>query len=138
MARFLLFILAAVFLATQAPAQLRLSIDTLDTGAFPDIRMVVRVTDGNSYVHGLQMDNFAVFENGFVQPITAGYCEDTLGRVPVSLLLLIDVSLSMGPWPWGNNAIIEARRSAKAFVDRFTDDDEIALVSFSGETYYNQ
>ncbi|MDX9760379.1 MAG: VWA domain-containing protein, partial [Bacteroidota bacterium] len=42
------------------------------------------------------------------------------------------------PWPWGNNAIIEARRSAKAFVDRFTDDDEIALVSFSGETYYNQ
>lgn len=138
MARILPFILAAVFLTIPARAQLRLSIDTLDTGGFPDIRMVVRVTDGNSYVRGLRVDNFSVFENGFVQPITAGYCEDTVGRVPVSLLLLIDVSRSMGPWPWGNNAIVEARRSAKAFVDRFTDEDEIALVSYSEETYYNQ
>lgn len=117
-------------------AQMQLYIDSLDISAFPDIRMVVRVTDGNSYVRGLKMSNFTVFEDGFVQPITAGYCQDTLTRGPVSVLLLMDISGSMGPLY--ANAIVDAQRAAKSFVDRLSDADEIALVSFSVQTYYDQ
>ena len=134
----LLSILALLLLPALASAQLKLTIDTLDVSGFPEVRMKVRVTDGNSYVRGLKMDNFTVFENGFVQPITAGYCEDTLSRGPVSVLLLMDVSRSMGGWPWGNDAIIDAKRAAKSFVDRLSDEDEVALVSFSEQVYYNQ
>lgn len=129
----LLFLLPA-----SAYAQLELIIDTIDISSYPDIRMAVQVTDGNSYVRGLRISNFTVFEDGYVQPITAGYCKDTVSRGPVSVLLLMDVSRSMGPWPYGNNAIIDAKRAAKSFVDRLSDDDEIALVSYSTETYYNQ
>ena len=50
----------------------------------------------------------------------------------------MDVSRSMGGWPWGNNAIIDAKRAAKSVVDRLADDDEVALVSFSEQVYYNQ
>jgi VWFA-related protein len=119
-------------------AQLQLHIDSIDVSSYPDIQMIVRVTDGNDYVRGMQIGDFTVFEDGFVQPITAGYCQDTLTRGPVSVLLLIDVSRSMGGWPWGNNAIVPARRAAKSFVDRMSDEDELALVSFSTQVYYNQ
>ncbi len=134
------FVLLALFLflPVTASAQLQLHIDSLDISAYPDIRMMVRVTDGNSYVRGLRLNNFSVFEDGFVQPITAGYCQDTLARGPISVLLLMDISGSMGGWPRGNNAIVDAKRAAKAFVDRLSDDDEIALVSFSEQTYYDQ
>ncbi|MBE0642638.1 MAG: VWA domain-containing protein [Bacteroidetes bacterium] len=139
MPRFRYAILALLLLLpAHADAQLQLFIDSLDISAFPDIRMLVRVTEGNSAVRGLKVADFTVFEDGFVQPITAGYCRDTLSRGPVSVLLLMDVSRSMGGWPWGNDAIIDAKRAAKSFVDRLSDDDEIALVSFSAETYYNQ
>lgn len=138
MRRFLLLFIAFLITPAIGHAQLQLHIDSLDVGAYPDIRLVVRVTDGGSNFRGLKIDDFTVFEDGYVQPITAGYCEDTVQRSPLSLLLLMDVSRSMGPWPFGNNAIVEAKRSAKAFVDLLSDDDEIALVSFSDETYYNQ
>lgn len=132
------FLALLFLLPASAHAQLTLYIDTLDVSAYPDIRMVVRVMDGNSYVRALRMNNFTVFEDGYVQPITAGYCKDTVSRGPVSVLLLMDVSRSMGGWPWGNNAIIDAKRAAKSFVDRLSDEDELALVSYSEETIYNQ
>ncbi|MBR9979362.1 MAG: VWA domain-containing protein [Bacteroidetes bacterium] len=133
------FFVALLFLfPVLSQAQLALHIDTIDVSAYPDIQMIVRVTDGNDYVRGMQITDFTVFEDGFVQPITGGYCQDTLTRGPVSVLLLIDVSRSMGAWPWGNNAITPAKRAAKSFVDRMSDEDELALVSFSTQVYYNQ
>lgn len=121
-----------------ANAQLQLFIDSLDISAYPDVRLLVRVMDGNDAVRALRLDNFTVFEDGFVQPITAGYCRDTLSRGPVSVLLLMDVSGSMNngfPFP---TAIVDAKRAAKSFVDRLTDDDEVALVSFNERPTYDQ
>jgi VWFA-related protein len=129
---------ALLLLPAMAMAQLQMSIDSLDVSAYPEVRMKVQVSDQGSSVRGLKVTNFTVFENGFVQPIIAGYCEDTLSRGPVSVLLLMDVSRSMGGWPWGNMAITDAKRAANSFVDRLSDDDEIALVSFSEQVYYNQ
>jgi VWFA-related protein len=119
-------------------AQVQLNIDTLDITAYPEVRMKVRVMDGSSAVRGLQVSGFTAFEEGTIMPITAGYCEDTLSRESLAVLLLIDISRSMGPWPWGNNGLVEAKSAAKSFIDRLQAGDSAALVSFSEQAYYDQ
>ncbi len=131
---FLLCLLLPMFSA----AQVQLSIDSTDVSEYPVVRMKVRVTDGNSNVGGLRTQNFTAFEEGVIMPITGGYCEDSLSRASVAVLLLIDVSRSMGPWPWGNNGLVDAKRAAISFVDRLQPGDSAALVSFSEQAYYNQ
>ncbi len=119
-------------------AQLRVEIDTLDASAFPDIRMRVKVTKDNFAVRGLDITSFTVFEDGLIQVPIGGYCEDTLQQGPVSVLLVIDISRSMGPWPFGSNALVPAKRAARDFVDRLSTQDEAALLSFSDQPYFNQ
>lgn len=125
-------------LSSHMAAQLRLNIDEIDVSAYPDVRLVVHATDNGSNVRGLSVTDFTIFEDGTVMPITGGFCEDTLARTPVSVLLLIDVSRSMGPWPFGNNGLSDAKRAAKLFVDRLGPEDSVALVSFSDDVRYEQ
>jgi hypothetical protein len=54
------------------------------------------------------------------------------------VLLLFDISRSMGPWPFGNNGLVDAKRAAKLFIDRLASDDSVAVVSFSDQVYYDQ
>ncbi len=134
---------ASVFLCcllfpAMASAQVQLRIDTTDVSAYPEVRLKVQVTRGNENVTGLGVQNFTVFEEGVLRPITSGYCEDTLSRGSVAVLLLIDISRSMGPWPWGNNGLEDAKRAAISFVDRLQPGDSAALVSFSEQAYYDQ
>lgn len=121
-----------------AQAQLSLSIDTLDASGFPVIRAKVRVTDGGASVRNLSVIDFTVFEDGLVQAPVTGNCDDTIQSGPVSVLLAIDRSNSMGPWPVGSDAIVDAKRAASDFVDRLSVDDEAAVLSFNANVSYNQ
>ena len=117
-------------------SQLRLFIDTLDATNFPLIRAKIHVREGNLTVRGLTISNFTIQEDGIIQAPIAGYCEDTVQAEPVSVLLVMDRSGSMGPL-YGN-AIIDAKRSAKSFVDKLSANDECALISFSDYAAYDQ
>ncbi len=140
------FFLRVIFLASflvllvtfRSGAQLRTIVDSLDITGYPEVVLHLRVMQGDNSVMGMKLQDFIVLENGLVMPITGGYCEDTIARGPVSVLLVIDISRSMGGFPWGSNAIVDAKRAAKSFLDRLSPDDEAALMSFSEETYFNQ
>lgn len=131
---------AALFLffllGTNGHAQLRIVIDTLDASKFPTIRAKVKATLGNAAIQGLSVANYTVFEDGVIQAPVTGYCEDTLAAGPVSVMLVIDKSNSMGPL-WGN-AIEDAKRAASSFVDRLSPNDEAALVSFNDAPSFDQ
>jgi VWFA-related protein len=126
-----------VLLGVSCSAQLRLVIDTLDASQFPTIRAKVKTTLGNSAISGLTIANFTVFEDGRIQAPVTGFCEDTISSEPVSVLLLIDKSNSMGPF-FGSNAIVDAKRAASDFVNRLTPADEAALISFSSSPSFDQ
>ncbi len=132
------FAMLLLSLSSPASAQLRLGIDEIDVSAYPNVRLVVHATDNGNNVRGLSVSDFTIFEDGTIMSITGGFCEDTLARTPVSVLLLFDVSRSMGPWPFGNNGLSDAKRAAKLFIDRLGEDDSMAVVSFSDEVRYEQ
>jgi len=141
MRRLLSFVLLSsivCILSQSTHAQLRVEIDSINTNAFPDITLYVRVMEGHSSVQGMGVSSFTIIENGSIVPILGGFCLDTISRGPVSVLLVIDISGSMGPWPLGSNAIVDARRAAKSFVDRLSIEDEAALMSFNDQVYFNQ
>lgn len=126
-----------VLLGMSCGAQLRFVIDTLDASKFPTIRAKVKTTLGNAAISGLTIANFTVFEDGRIQAPVTGYCEDTISSEPVSVLLLIDKSNSMGPF-FGSNAIVSAKRAASDFVNRLSPSDEAALISFSNSPSFDQ
>ena len=126
-----------VLLGMSCGAQLRFVIDTLDASKFPTIRAKVKTTLGNAAISGLTVANFTVFEDGRIQAPVTGYCEDTISSEPVSVLLIIDKSNSMGPL-FGSNAIVSAKRAASDFVNRLSPADEAALISFSNSPSFDQ
>ncbi|GEM_PF-1315326 len=117
-------------LASAASAQIQLVIDTLDAKQFPTIRAKVKASIGGMSIRGLSVDQFTVFEDGSIKAPVAGTCEDTTKTGPVSVMLVIDRSGSMGP-VFGSNAIVDAKRAAKGFIDRLSSGDEAALISFN-------
>ena len=139
LARVVFPVFAAVYLWFPAPAQAQVSIviDTLDATKFPTIRAKVKVRSGGATVRGLTLANFTVFEDGIVQAPISGGCDDTTQTGPVSVMLVIDKSNSMGPI-FGSNAIVDARRAASSFIDRLSVGDEAALISFNDAPSYDQ
>lgn len=114
-----------------APAQLVLAIDTVDLSLFPEVRLKVHVTLGGSGYSPLRLTDYDVQEDGRIQPALAGFCEDSISRPPLSVLMIIDRSNSMGPFPFGSNAIVAARQAASGFVGRLGAQDEVALLTFN-------
>ena len=73
--------------------------------------------------------HYVVFEDGRIQAPVAGYCADTLSVNPVSVLLLIDKSRSMGPtWPY-TNAIVDAKRAAEGLLLPTMQDTGLAFLN---------
>ncbi|MBI5645901.1 MAG: VWA domain-containing protein [Ignavibacteriae bacterium] len=128
---------AFALFAETAQAQLSISIDTLDASQFPTIRAKVKVRSGSSALTGLSVANFTVFEDGLIQAPVTGGCDDTAQSGPVSVMLIIDKSNSMGPII-GSNAIVDAKSAATKFVDRLGAGDEAALLSFNDSPSYDQ
>ena len=109
--------------AVPAVAAEQLTIRKIDTSAFPEVKVSALFTGARP-----DLTEVSVRENGKlvadldVKPLS----EST---TPVGIVLVIDTSGSMK----ANGRLDQARRAARAFVDRKLANDQIALVTFSNE-----
>jgi Ca-activated chloride channel family protein len=112
---FVTFVAFAVFVSLAA-AQFRSRVDT--------VQVTVTVTDATSrLITGLGQDDFEIFEDGVVQPITVFTNE----RVPVSLGMLLDASDSMR-----GQRMADARGAVDRFVTALLErGDEAFLAAFN-------
>jgi Ca-activated chloride channel homolog len=110
---------ASVLRAQGSPTQ-----DPKFRAAIEVVTISATVTDANGrLVSDLTIDDFEIFEDGVKQPVT----QFTGDRVPVSLLVLLDMSDSMI-----GERLKDARRALdRFFFDLMTKDDEFGLVLFN-------
>ncbi|MGH9310472.1 MAG: VWA domain-containing protein [Vicinamibacterales bacterium] len=87
------------------------------------INVTATVSDGNGrFVSGLRQDDFRVYEDGQLRPIT----HFTSERVPVSLGIVLDTSGSMS-----GEKMLAARQALQRFLsDLLGPDDEVFLYRF--------
>jgi VWFA-related protein len=104
---------------------LNVTINKVDTSAYPDVRMIVSVTNGNNDpVTGLLQGDFAVSEGGAGQAIIV----DNTVTTAVSVALDLDYSESIIP------VQNDVEESAKAFLDTLNPlSDEAAVIKFARE-----
>ena len=94
------------------------------------VNVVATVTDAHGrYVADLTADDFIVEEDGKIQEITH-FSQDR--DVPMSVGLLLDTSGSM------DRKIRTAVDSVDRFIRRIHPDDEIFLITFSGQSVLRQ
>lgn len=112
-----------------------------DATGYPAIRANLQVFDAaGEPVSGATAADFRVTENGIQRPITLFTCPPTGAVVPISSVLVLDVSKSMSFW--GNNGIIGmsiAKTAALAWIDNMDlTISECAVTSFDNYSYLNQ
>lgn len=108
-----------------------LAVGVLDAGQQPQFRSAattvsvhVGVIDtAGRAVTDLAPDDFEVFDNGRLQPVSAFYA----GQRPISIVVMLDRSSSMKP----HASRVEA--AARAFVANLLPDDRVRLGSFADE-----
>jgi len=94
------------------------------------VNVVATVTDNHGrYIPNLTADDFILEEDGAVQEISH-FSQDQ--NVPVSVGILLDTSGSM------DRKIRTAVESVDRFIRRIDEDDEIFLMTFSGQTALRQ
>ncbi len=87
------------------------------------INVTATVSDGRGrFVSGLQQENFRIYEDGELRPIT----HFTAERVPVSLGIVLDTSGSMS-----GEKMLAAKQALQRFLfDLLGEDDEVFLYRF--------
>ncbi|MGH2451931.1 MAG: vWA domain-containing protein, partial [Candidatus Limnocylindria bacterium] len=121
-------VLAAAFLLgwsgpARADDPFRLVVTRLDANAFPELRVVVRVTDTEGRaVQGLGPGDIQVHEGGQAQQIEAGLTAEV---APVNLVLALDVSGSMEGEP-----LAAAQAAIISMIGTLGAQDRAALVIF--------
>src|SRR5438552_629076 len=94
------------------------------------VNVVATVTDDHGqYVPNLTQDDFTLYEDGKIQEISH-FSQDQ--NVPVSVGILLDTSASM------DRKIRTAVEAVDRFIRRIQPDDEIFLMTFSGQPYLRQ
>src|SRR5438552_2280867 len=89
------------------------------------VNVVATVTDDHGqYVPNLTQDDFTLYEDGKIQEISH-FSQDQ--NVPVSVGILLDTSASM------DRKIRTAVEAVDRFIRRIQPDDEIFLMTFSGQ-----
>jgi Ca-activated chloride channel family protein len=88
------------------------------------VALPVRVTDGNgSFVSGLSLQNFRVYEDRRLQKVTLFQ----QGDIPVTVGLVVDHSRSMGP------KLSEVAAAVSAFAHSSNPQDEMFVVDFNDD-----
>ena len=125
----LALLLAPASALAQAPRPVQIT--QADDTAFPDLTLYLSVNDnrGNP-VTGLPASAFRVVEDG--QPVTAFTAKPVERTTPLTLVMALDTSNSMGEGspPTG---LTQAQEAATRFVEGLGPNDRVALLSFSGE-----
>ncbi len=132
MRRLLLLFIITLFLlplsaAAEAPVTLR--IDDVDASSFPQMTAVVTVRDEFGVpIPGLAADNFNVQEDHKLPRPEITSIEPIVNPdVHIAVTLAIDVSGSMH-----GEKLRDAQEAARRFLDGLTDQDQVALIAFSG------
>ena len=102
------------------------NVHTKDLGYTEKIRtdavlVPVIVTDNGEFVRGLTQQDFEVFEDGIVQPISSMVSEDA----PLDLVLAIDISGSM------EHALGDVKAAVKQLLSKLRPGDAATLVGFN-------
>ncbi|HEY2379768.1 MAG TPA: VWA domain-containing protein [Terriglobia bacterium] len=119
---YVLAVFAAVTAATVIRAQVRVDVRL--------VNVIATVTDTHGrYVSNLAANDFTLEEDGNVQAISH-FSQDQ--EVPVSVGVLLDTSGSM------DRKIRTAVDSVDRFIHRIRQDDEIFLITFSGQAVLRQ
>ncbi len=138
--RYLIFLLLPGFLMCSqetSVAQSRLFFNSVDTTAFPLIQARVRVVDSKTGEQAaLQSGDFELLENGQAVANLSVQCPPKPPSVPLSSVLVIDVSGSMNYGLPTNMSI--AKAAANAWVSLLPSHSECAIVSFDNNPYLNQ
>jgi Ca-activated chloride channel family protein len=87
------------------------------------VQVAATVTDDDGrFISGLTRDDFIVYDDGKPQEIETFSSE----RLPVSLAVLLDVSVSMT-----DDQLVTARAAIGSFISLLGDDDELFLMEFA-------
>ena len=127
MKRLAIGLLAALAPATTTHAQTPSSAETAQQQPAPVFRsgasmvaLNVTVTDGKRLVPGLTATDFAVYEDGVLQPVQFFEAKN----IPVDLIILLDTSASM------SDKMIVVHEAAAGFLKTLRNDDRGAVVTF--------
>ena len=116
-------------LQTGAQGPVSVTIDDLDTGSYPNMKVLVTVRDANGVpIPDLGIDNFELIEDGKVSFRPAKVTTQVNPDAAISVMLVIDISGSMKGKP-----IAEAKRAANAFIDKLNATDRAAIIAFADE-----
>lgn len=110
----------------------RLTVNTVDVGAFPHVAVLVTVIDANGLpVQGLDATAFTLSEDGRpVDDFTLTELHDS--TEPISLVIAIDTSDSMRSG-YPNTALENTKQAVRAFIGALGPSDLVGLVAFSDE-----
>ncbi len=110
---------------------LKVSIMQVNGDSCPKVKSLITVTDENANpLSGLLPNNFSLFENSVLKPIT-NFSEV---KSPVSVALVLDYSGTMQP------AIPDVETASKLFIDLLdsANNDEAAIIKFATQVYLIQ
>lgn len=130
-----LIALALLFFVGQVVAQqsARTVIEQIDSSLFPQVEAYLSVSDVQGFpVKGLTKENFTVSEDG--QQV-ADFEISSVQNIqqPLAFVLLIDTSGSMA-WNTGTTVPMgDAISAAKGFADTLSEQDQVAVVTFSSQ-----
>ncbi len=115
----------------------RASIEYVDYEKFPNVKVYLSYTNVQGFpIKDMQKESFTVSEEG--KPVTNFQVEPINNtEQPLAYVLLMDVSdsMAMGSMP---RPIETAKAAAKNFVKLMADQDQAAIVAFSGEIEQTQ
>lgn len=115
-----------------------LSVFDVDPTAFPAVMAKFYAFDGQgSPVYNLNVNDFSVTESNIPRQIRSVYCPDIKQSEPISAVLTIDISNSMGEPPASN--INLAKAGANAWINgMYFGNSECAITTFNGYSYLLQ
>ena len=119
----------ALPLSAGAQGPVSVTIDDLDIGGYPDMKVRVTVRDANGVpILDMPREGFELIEDAKVSFQPAQVTTQVNPDAPVSAMLVIDISGSMRGKP-----IDEAKRAANAFIDKLSATDRAAVIAFADE-----
>ena len=124
-----IILLLTLPLAAAAEEPVTLRIDEVDASEFPQMTAVVTVRNEFGVpIPGLTAENFAVQEDNQLPRPEISAVEPVVNPdIHIAVVLAIDVSGSMK-----GDKLRDAQEAARRFLDGLTDQDQVALIAFSG------
>ncbi len=126
----------------------KVNISQIDNSKFPEVSLIVSVTDKNGNPLVINKDFFQIEEHGKIIPkeniISVLQKKDTkskISKIPLNIVLAIDKSGSMAGEGKYKEKIREkqplwfAMKAAISFIDRAKDNDLISVIAFDGDIH---